>query len=118
MIRRPPRSTLFPYTTLFRSRRILRTMFAYGLFDRAAYTYNDAAIDKRGHGVVAREVEESAITLMRNERNTLPIDTRRTKRIAVIGSDANEYRKGGGSSNVEPFYFVSPKQGKIGRASC
>src|SRR3712207_7586640 len=25
MIRRPPRSTLFPYTTLFRSRRELRT---------------------------------------------------------------------------------------------
>src|SRR5258708_33874426 len=25
MIRRPPRSTLFPYTTLFRSRRILLT---------------------------------------------------------------------------------------------
>src|SRR3712207_8711719 len=25
MIRRPPRSTLFPYTTLFRSRRILTT---------------------------------------------------------------------------------------------
>src|SRR3712207_6012906 len=25
MIRRPPRSTLFPYTTLFRSRRITRT---------------------------------------------------------------------------------------------
>src|SRR5438034_5696691 len=24
MLRRPPRSTLFPYTTLFRSRRILR----------------------------------------------------------------------------------------------
>src|SRR5260221_5183054 len=27
MIRRPPRSTLFPYTTLFRSRDIVRTKF-------------------------------------------------------------------------------------------
>src|SRR2546430_6592773 len=27
MIRRPPRSTLFPYTTLFRSTTILATMF-------------------------------------------------------------------------------------------
>src|SRR5689334_23918842 len=26
MIRRPPRSTLFPYTTLFRSRRAIRTL--------------------------------------------------------------------------------------------
>src|SRR5438270_1943366 len=28
MIRRPPRSTLFPYTTLFRSRRAMRSDFA------------------------------------------------------------------------------------------
>src|SRR5947209_17368634 len=31
MIRRPPRSTLFPYTTLFRSQFIVRAMEALGL---------------------------------------------------------------------------------------
>src|SRR3989441_5587633 len=31
MIRRPPRSTLFPYTTLFRSRRAARRAIAAGL---------------------------------------------------------------------------------------
>src|SRR5690349_22458779 len=31
MIRRPPRSTLFPYTTLFRSRRIVVTCNFYSL---------------------------------------------------------------------------------------
>src|SRR6266403_1873061 len=30
MIRRPPRSTLFPYTTLFRSRRLARSFPAHG----------------------------------------------------------------------------------------
>src|SRR3712207_8180754 len=36
MIRRPPRSTLFPYTTLFRSRvSILRASAAYSLADAA-----------------------------------------------------------------------------------
>src|SRR5689334_24856438 len=30
MIRRPPRSTLFPYTTLFRSRHLLRAQAAGG----------------------------------------------------------------------------------------
>src|SRR5687767_15238135 len=29
MIRRPPRSTLFPYTTLFRSARLLRSRFGF-----------------------------------------------------------------------------------------
>src|SRR2546430_7250380 len=35
MIRRPPRSTLFPYTTLFRSRNAERRIDARGNLDRA-----------------------------------------------------------------------------------
>src|SRR5215813_9172041 len=31
MIRRPPRSTLFPYTTLFRSRTMIRSIVAFAL---------------------------------------------------------------------------------------
>src|SRR2546430_13536879 len=34
MIRRPPRSTLFPYTTLFRSRQIARPLFFLNCFSR------------------------------------------------------------------------------------
>src|SRR3989454_12299475 len=34
MIRRPPRSTLFPYTTLFRSRQILNVRLAGGVAQR------------------------------------------------------------------------------------
>src|SRR2546430_11544361 len=38
MIRRPPRSTLFPYTTLFRSHRALADPFCYpGLIDMTAH---------------------------------------------------------------------------------
>src|SRR2546422_11742397 len=37
MIRRPPRSTLFPYTTLFRSLSSLRGGGAFGLRDRTAH---------------------------------------------------------------------------------
>src|SRR5258708_9091360 len=35
MIRRPPRSTLFPYTTLFRSARVDRSVFAWRGLGRA-----------------------------------------------------------------------------------
>src|SRR2546430_4234030 len=39
MIRRPPRSTLFPYTTLFRSRRTTfgRRVYAIGNSERAVF---------------------------------------------------------------------------------
>src|SRR2546427_7356660 len=39
MIRRPPRSTLFPYTTLFRSRTFDRTVFKAA---RAAFVRDDS----------------------------------------------------------------------------
>src|SRR2546430_17692959 len=39
MIRRPPRSTLFPYTTLFRSVPLVPPHRARGYIDRAEETY-------------------------------------------------------------------------------
>src|SRR3712207_9130744 len=43
MIRRPPRSTLFPYTTLFRSTDAARTLIGYG-FDQLSLHRISAAI--------------------------------------------------------------------------
>src|SRR5687768_17710559 len=40
MLRRPPRSTLFPYTTLFRSSEEARDGFVRRMFDRAAPDYD------------------------------------------------------------------------------
>src|SRR5260370_30732122 len=42
MIRRPPRSTLFPYTTLFRSHNVwgVRNLFRYVLPDAVAPSYS------------------------------------------------------------------------------
>src|SRR5256885_9732430 len=50
MIRRPPRSTLFPYTTLFRSRPQHRFQICVTLRDRHAF----AVIDHAGKKIVAR----------------------------------------------------------------
>src|SRR2546422_5369167 len=57
MIRRPPRSTLFPYTTLFRSRDAARpfadmTLF-FTEFDRAKITVRE--IEKLGRAAVDRK---------------------------------------------------------------
>src|SRR3712207_8126558 len=53
MIRRPPRSTLFPYTTLFRSDRLrqLHTLVAHGLGHGpvAEDVRADGAVDRRHH---------------------------------------------------------------------
>jgi beta-glucosidase len=90
-------------------RAILRTLFAHGFFDRAAYVYDDGQIEKRKHLRAAQRVEEGAITLLRNKRRTLPLRARRLKSIALIGRNADEFTTGGGSANVRPFTFVSPR---------
>ncbi len=81
--------------------RILRTMFAVGVFDTE---YGMSPIPVEEHGAVAREVEEDAITLLRN-RGTLPLDED-TGSIALIGGDANEAASIGGSARVAPTYTV------------
>src|SRR3712207_3105001 len=45
MIRRPPRSTLFPYTTLFRSRAELDDRLVYCLQHDAATTVQDEVVE-------------------------------------------------------------------------
>src|SRR2546425_12478550 len=55
MIRRPPRSTLFPYTTLFRSRRRATTAVEGGLPPDA---FHVAAL--RAGGIVGRSEEHTS----------------------------------------------------------
>lgn len=79
-------------------RRILRTFFAFGVFDRPAYADAPARIDKPAHRRVARQVEERAITLLRND-GVLPLK-RSVRSIAVIGPYADHVPVGGGSGSV------------------
>jgi beta-glucosidase len=88
-------------------RRILRTAFAFGFFDRPAFKDDDAQIDKPGHAKAAQQVEEQAITLLTN-KGRLPLDASKLKTIAVIGADASKFKTGGGSGAVTPFSFETP----------
>ncbi len=88
-------------------RRILRTLFAYGFFDRRSYRDDDRQINKRAHARAVQHIEESAITLLRN-RGVLPLRRRRLKSIAVVGSPAAKFITGGGSGNVKPFSYATP----------
>src|SRR5260370_23820438 len=56
MIRRPPRSTLFPYTTLFRS-RVVEMLSVAALDDQRFSTYGP----ERPHGTVRSEEHTSEL---------------------------------------------------------
>src|SRR2546427_1305 len=65
MIRRPPRSTLFPYTTLFRSRMLRRAGIDVLTFGNAPETVTGGALDstrivvRRGTEEVGRRVRRA-----------------------------------------------------------
>jgi beta-glucosidase len=88
-------------------RNTLATWFRYGVFDRHAYRNSDRQINKHAHARDAIRIEEQAITLLRNHGGLLPLRSRRLRRVAVIGKDANAFVTGGGSGNVVPFHFTS-----------
>src|SRR5690349_23726097 len=84
MIRRPPRSTLFPYTTLFRSIRSNRRVARAGSFGRGAAV----------HRVIHR------VTHPLRER----LEQRDLERASLSGSDRKSTRLN--SSHVEISYAV------------
>lgn len=97
------RGALTPAELDAHATRILRANLAY-----AVRPEQPAALDTPEHRSLAREVAESAITLLKNEKDTLPLDLTRIKRVAVIGPNAAVARLGGsGSASVNPSYAVS-----------
>src|SRR2546428_9214999 len=80
MIRRPPRSTLFPYTTLFRSRELGGEMMFLGA--ERTYSYFQSGLIMRGRltwGDVAEEVEGEVgrpRMMRRSEEHTSELQSR------------------------------------------
>lgn len=87
--------------------RILRTLFAYGLFDRPVYVENNKLIHQHADASIAQRVEQHAIVLLKNHRNLLPLNKRTVGSVAVIGPYANRFITGGGSGDVTPFQKVT-----------
>src|SRR3989442_2893353 len=81
MIRRPPRSTLFPYTTLFRSVKAWEAKEPLPRFRR--YVEQKGVIDERSHAEIEAEVDaqireaiERAEARMRSEEHTSELQSR------------------------------------------
>ena len=92
-------------------RRILRVMFQAGLFD--SRQRNDrSVIDSKEHRLLARELAQKSIVLLKNDQNILPLQKSGVKSIAVIGPNADVARMYGcGSGWLDAFNKISPLQG-------
>jgi len=68
------------------------------------------------HSDAARQIAEQGIVLLKNEKQLLPIQAGKYKKIAVIGENAvRSLTIGGGSSSLKVAYEVSPLQAFISK---
>jgi beta-glucosidase len=89
-------------------RRILRLTFAMGFAD-AGHEQKRAELplDSKDSAQAALEVARSALVLLKNKANLLPLDRSKVKRVAVYGPNAVKTPYGGGGSGaVTPFHSV------------
>src|SRR3712207_8794904 len=80
MIRRPPRSTLFPYTTLFRSRQLLSEITtlrqAKEIIARVPQTTPSQATSQNGHHAAVNTISQGDATAERSEEHTSELQSR------------------------------------------
>ena len=85
--------------------------FAVSMYDLPA-NFDNAPLDAPAHRALARRAAREGIVLLKNEGDILPLDRNSVKSIAVIGPNAAwQNRGGGGSSEVQPSYIVTPFEG-------
>src|SRR3712207_5716120 len=96
MIRRPPRSTLFPYTTLFRSRR-LGERVGYVFQNPDHQIFSDTVSEEVAFGPKIREMEEDEI------------EERVSEALAAVGLE--------GRGSEDPFTLTKGERQRVAVAS-
>src|SRR3989449_10508035 len=107
MIRRPPRSTLFPYTTLFRSQAVARLMdeLRAGCGDADPATALERVIAAVGYGQYLADEGPEGIERLENVQELIAGAAEWAETAAVAGDEAGDEAagagRGGGPSLIE-----------------
>jgi len=92
---------------------MLRTFILVGLLDGPT-PESQKIIDIPEHQAIAQQIAEESIVLLKNDSKILPVDLSKTKKIAVLGPNAQKifgkYLHGGSSAVVSPK-FITPYEG-------
>lgn len=91
-------------------RRLLRAAYFCGHLDGSP-PWENTPVDFQAHSQLALEAAREGIVLLKNEGGLLPLDRGKIKSIAVIGPNADRGLFGGGSSGVDPAYYITALQG-------
>ena len=80
--------------------RLLRSYFDDGVVD---YPPQKGVVEVERDLDIAQQIEEGSIVMLKNEKNILPLEAKKSKSIAIIGAHADVGMiSGGGSAQVDP----------------
>src|SRR2546430_8781962 len=102
MIRRPPRSTLFPYTTLFRSRPITTHEWVHLMIERAEFARREW-VRNLGEPMIPRPIGLFFTEKKREDRKSTRLNSSHSqisyavfclkKKIAILQGDATVHKR-------------------------
>lgn len=94
---------------------VLRLMERVGSLDDNR-PFQEVADNRPEHRALIRKAGAEGTVLLKNDKQVLPLTTKRSGKIAVIGPNAKAAQiMGGGSAQLNPHYAVSPWQGLVNR---
>ncbi|MDD3162290.1 MAG: glycoside hydrolase family 3 N-terminal domain-containing protein, partial [Bacteroidales bacterium] len=94
-------------------KRLFEIRFKLGMFDpadRVPYaSIGKEVLECDAHKAHARSMAQKSIVLLKNQKNTLPLNPKKIKRIALIGPNADNGKTQLGNYNGFPSEIVTPK---------
>lgn len=93
-------------------RNILRMMFRLKMIGRERSSRKAGTYNAPAHREAALQAAKESMILLKNEKNKLPLDAKKIKKLAVIGQNAAKiHSDGGGSAEIKALYEISPLMG-------
>lgn len=93
-------------------RNILRMMFRLKMIGKDSHTRKAGTYNSPEHRKAVLQAAQESMILLKNQKNKLPLDKKKIKKIVLVGQNAVKiHSDGGGSAEIKALYEISPLMG-------